>query len=235
MPTCSCAGSRTSSPASAATPRSSSRWRRRSKGSASTGSRRWLTAATTLSPAQGDLASYLLHASFDDRPLTDTEILDMLTVLVLAGLDTTRAELGYMFRHLATHPEHRQALIDDPQLIPSAVEEVLRYYTIIFGDGRKVTRDLEFHGVQLKRGDMVYGLVSAANRDPARLRAGGRVHPRPQAQQPHGLRERAAPLPRPAPRAARDADRGRGVAARDPRLPDRRRLRSSCWSAEAAR
>ena len=101
----------------------------------------------------------------------------MLTVLVLAGLDTTRAELGYMFRHLATHPEHRRALIDDPQLIPSAVEEVLRYYTIIFGDGRKVTRDLEFHGVQLKRGDMVYGLVSAANRDPQRVRAGARVHP----------------------------------------------------------
>ena len=58
-------------------------------------------------PREGDLASYLMHASFDDRPLTDTEILDMLTVLVLAGLDTTRAELGYMFRHLATHPEHR--------------------------------------------------------------------------------------------------------------------------------
>ena len=72
-----------------------------------------------------------------------------------------------MFRHLATHPEHRRALIEDPELIPSAVEEVLRYYTIIFGDGRKVTRDLEFHGVQLKRGEMVYGLVSAANRDPA--------------------------------------------------------------------
>ena len=117
-------------------------------------------------PRDGDLASYLLHATFDDRPLTENEILDMLTVLVLAGLDTTRAELGYMFRHLATHPDHRRALIDDPEIIPSAVEEVLRYYTIIFGDGRKVTRDLEFHGVQLKRGDMVYGLVSAANRDP---------------------------------------------------------------------
>jgi cytochrome P450 len=117
-------------------------------------------------PRDGDLASYLLHATFDDRPLTENEILDMLTVLVLAGLDTTRAELGYLFRHLATHPDHRRALIDDPEIIPSAVEEVLRYYTIIFGDGRKVTRDIEFHGVQLKRGDMVYGLVSAANRDP---------------------------------------------------------------------
>lgn len=117
-------------------------------------------------PREGDLASHLLHATFDDRPLTDAEMLDMLTVLVLAGLDTTRAELGYMFRHLAEHPEHRRMLIERPELIPGAVEEVLRYYTIIFGDGRKVTRDLEFHGVQLKQGDMVYGLVSGANRDP---------------------------------------------------------------------
>jgi cytochrome P450 len=118
-------------------------------------------------PRPGDLASHLLHASYgDERPLNDTEILDMLTVLVLAGLDTTRAELGYMWRHLATHPQHRRALIDNPELVPSAVEEVLRYYTIVFGDGRKVTRDTEFHGVQLKKGDMVYGLVSGANRDP---------------------------------------------------------------------
>ena len=117
-------------------------------------------------PRDGDLASYLMHATFDDRPLTDTEILDMLTVLVLAGLDTTRGELGYMFRHLATHTGHRLALIEDPEIIPSAVEEVLRFYTIVFGDGRKVTRDIEFHGVELKRGDMVYGLVSGANRDP---------------------------------------------------------------------
>jgi cytochrome P450 len=119
-----------------------------------------------LAPRPGDLASHLMHATFDERPLTDTEVLDMLTVLVLAGLDTTRGELGYMFRHLATHPEHRRALIESPELIPSAVEEVLRYYTIVFGDGRKVTRDVEFHGVQLHKGDMVYGLVSGANRDP---------------------------------------------------------------------
>jgi cytochrome P450 len=117
-------------------------------------------------PREGDLASHLLHARYGERPLTDAEMLDMLTVLVLAGLDTTRAELGYMFRHLATHPEHRRLLVEQPELIPSAVEEVLRYYTIIFGDGRKVTRDVEFHGASLKKGDMVYGLVSGANRDP---------------------------------------------------------------------
>ena len=117
-------------------------------------------------PRAGDLASHLLHATFDDRALTDPELLDMLTVLVLAGLDTTRATLGYIFWHLATHPEHRRRLVAEPELIPLAIEEALRYYPIVFGDGRKVTRDAEFHGVQLKQGDMVYALVSGANRDP---------------------------------------------------------------------
>jgi cytochrome P450 len=115
---------------------------------------------------EGDLFSYLLNARFDDQPIDDEVLLDMCTVLTLAGLDTTRAELGYMFHHLALHPEHRRMLIDSPELVPLAVEETLRYYTIIFGDGRKVTRDVEFHGVQLTKGDMVYGLVSGANRDP---------------------------------------------------------------------
>jgi len=118
-------------------------------------------------PRPGDLCSHLLFAKYnDERPLTEEETLDMLVVLVLAGLDTTRGELGYMFHHLANHPGDRRRLIEEPEIIPYAVEETLRYYTIVFGDGRKVGRDVEFHGVQLKRGDMVYGLVSAANRDP---------------------------------------------------------------------
>jgi cytochrome P450 len=117
-------------------------------------------------PREGDLASHLLHATIDSRPLSDTELLDMLTVLVLAGLDTTRGQLGYLFRHLATHPDDRRRLAEEPRLVPSAVEESLRLYTIIFGDGRKVTQDTEFHGCPLRRGDMVMGLVSGANRDP---------------------------------------------------------------------
>ena len=88
-------------------------------------------------------------------------------MLVLAGLDTTRGQLGYLFRHLAENPEDRHRLIAEPELIPSAVEESLRLYTIIFGDGRKVAQDTEFHGCPLRKGDMVYGLVSGANRDPA--------------------------------------------------------------------
>ena len=113
-----------------------------------------------------------------------------------------------MFHHLALHPEHRQRLIDDPELIPLAVEETLRYYTIIFGDGRKVTRDIEFHGVQLKQGDMVYGLVSGANRDPRHWEHADEFVIDRKTQQPLRVRQRPAPLPRDAPGAARDGDRG---------------------------
>jgi cytochrome P450 len=124
-------------------------------------------------PREGDLPSHLMRAMFGDRPLTDAEILDMLQVLTLAGLDTTRATLGYMFLHLASHPDDRRKLVEEPDLIPLAVEECLRYYTIIFGDGRKVTRDVEFHGCQLKNGDMVYALVAGANRDPREYEQAG--------------------------------------------------------------
>jgi cytochrome P450 len=125
------------------------------------------------SPRDGDLVSHLLRASFDDRPLTDGEILDMLEVLVLAGLDTTRGSMGYIWRHLADHPEHRRRLIAEPELVPYFVEEALRFYPIIFGNSRKVLQDAEFHGVQLKKGDMVYGLVGGANRDPRHFEAAG--------------------------------------------------------------
>ena len=123
-------------------------------------------------PRDNDFVSLLLHSTIDDEPLGDDLILDILTVLVLAGLDTTRGQLGYLFRHLADNPDDRHRLIAEPELIPSAVEESLRLYTIIFGDGRKVAQDTEFHGCPLSKGDMVYGLVSGANRDP-------RVYDRP--------------------------------------------------------
>jgi cytochrome P450 len=123
-------------------------------------------------PRENDFVSLLVHSTVDGEPLGDALILDILTVLVLAGLDTTRGQLGYLFRHLAENPEDRHRLVAEPELIPSAVEESLRLYTIIFGDGRKVAQDTDFHGCPLSKGDMVYGLVSGANRDP-------RVYDRP--------------------------------------------------------
>ena len=99
---------------------------------------------------------------------SETVLLDMCTVLVLAGLDTTRGQLGYLFQHLAENPDDRRRIIEDPSLIPGCVEESLRVHSIIFADSRKATRDADFHGCPVKKGDMVMGLVAAANRDPRR-------------------------------------------------------------------
>ena len=113
-----------------------------------------------------DLVSHLLASTVDGEPLTDTVLLDMCTVLVLAGLDTTRGQLGYLWQYLAEHPDVRQQIIDDPSLMPSCIEESLRMHSIIIADARKATHDFDFYGCPVKQGDMVMGLVSAANTDP---------------------------------------------------------------------
>ena len=118
-------------------------------------------------PREGDFASYLMHQTWgDERPLTEQELVDLLLLAVIGGLDTTKSELSFFFRHLAENPGDRRRLVEEPEVIPLAVEEALRFYTMTFGDGRKVTRDIHFHGVELKEGDMVWAMVATANRDP---------------------------------------------------------------------
>jgi cytochrome P450 len=113
-----------------------------------------------------DFVTYLLGATVFDRPLSEQEILDICFVLVLAGLDTTRGQSGYLFHHLATHDDDRRRVAADPSLAKNAVEETLRLYTIIIGDGRKIAQDCDFHGVPVKRGQMAWLSVAGANRDP---------------------------------------------------------------------
>ncbi|WP_007510140.1 cytochrome P450 [Pseudofrankia saprophytica] len=120
---------------------------------------------------EGDFVSYLMTARFGDRPLRDDEILQMCVVLVLAGLDTVKSQLSYAFHHLATTPAHRHRISIDPSVLPSAVEEFLRAFPII-QDGRKLTRDVDFHGCPMKKGDMVQLTLGSAMRDP-------RVFPNP--------------------------------------------------------
>jgi len=113
-----------------------------------------------------DFVSYLMKATVFDRPLSEDELLDICFVLVLAGLDTTRGQLGYLFAHLATHDDDRRRVVEDPTLMPSAVEETLRLYSIIIGDGRKLAQDVDFHGCPMKKGHMVWLSAVGANRDP---------------------------------------------------------------------
>jgi cytochrome P450 len=114
---------------------------------------------------EGDFFTMLLNSQVGDRPITDEEFVNIADVLLLAGLDTVKSQLGYMFFHLSGHPEHRHRIIAEPSVIPGAVEEYVRAYSIVM-DGRKVKQDTDFHGCPMKKGDMVMLSIPSASRDP---------------------------------------------------------------------
>ena len=98
--------------------------------------------------------------------ISEDDVLTLTFTIMIAGLDTTRSALGYIFHHLATHPDDRQWLLDDLTRIPQAVEEFVRLYTLVIQDGRFVTQDIDFHGCPMKQGDIVWLGLASANRDP---------------------------------------------------------------------
>jgi cytochrome P450 len=112
-----------------------------------------------------DFLSEVLAASIQGRAITDDEVLNIYNQLVLAGLDTVKSALGYSIWHLARHPADRARLSTEPGLAAPAVEEFLRAFPLVM-DGRKVVRDLDFHGVRMKKGEMVMVCLPAGMRDP---------------------------------------------------------------------
>jgi cytochrome P450 len=116
--------------------------------------------------AAEDLVSRLVEAQIDGEPIAQGDILTICLTLMLAGLDTTRSALGFAYAHLARHPEDRQVIIDDPGLIPAAVEEFLRLYPLVFQVGREVQEDQRFDDLELHRGDVMWLGVGQANHDP---------------------------------------------------------------------
>jgi cytochrome P450 len=111
-----------------------------------------------------DLLSHLMTQTVDDRPITDLELRNYSITLYLGGLDTVAMQLGHMFAFLARNHGHRQQILDDPSIIPSASEELLRYFPILT-PGRYVEQDIEFHGCPMKKGDRVLVSTVAAGRD----------------------------------------------------------------------
>jgi len=116
-----------------------------------------------------DLITRLLEARLEGEPIPDKDILTICTSNLLAGLDTTRSALGYIFQHLATHPEDRGRLVSDPTLYPRFIEESVRLYSLIMEDGRQAVKDTEFHGVPIKKGDILWLGIASANRDPRKF------------------------------------------------------------------
>lgn len=112
-----------------------------------------------------DLISELLHTEVDGAPIPIEHILGTAALTLLAGVDTTWSAIGSALHHLATHPADRQRLIDDPEIMPFAIEELLRAYSPVTM-AREVTMDIEYGGCPMKAGDNVLLPFPAANRDP---------------------------------------------------------------------
>jgi cytochrome P450 len=113
-----------------------------------------------------DLLSYLNRAQIDGEPLSRKHRIGAGFLVLIAGADTTWSAIGSSLWHLATRPGDRQRLLDEPELLDTAIEEFLRYYAPVTV-GRLAREDVEAHGRRVPAGDRVILPFAAANRDPA--------------------------------------------------------------------
>jgi cytochrome P450 len=117
-----------------------------------------------------DLMTELMNIQFTDdagttRRLNRDELLSFLIMIASAGVDTTNMLIGWMGKRLSDYPDQRQILVDDPTVIPNAVEELLRFESPSYHVARVASKDTEFHGQVVPEGSCVLGLQGAANRD----------------------------------------------------------------------
>ncbi len=118
-----------------------------------------------------------LEGELDDEPGADQEaedvefepllppVLGTMALLLVAGIDTTWSAIGASIWHLAGHPEDRQRLVDEPEILPTAMEELLRAYAPVTM-ARLVNEDMEWNGCPMKKDDWMILPFPAANRDP---------------------------------------------------------------------
>ncbi|MCH8052140.1 MAG: cytochrome P450 [Chloroflexi bacterium] len=117
-----------------------------------------------------DLISYLLQAKAEGAPdpIPEPHVLGTCFLLLVAGIDTTWSSIGSAMWHLAQNPDDCKRLIDEPELITPAVEELLRAYSPVTM-AREVTRDAEYNGCPMKENDKILMNFPAANRDPKKF------------------------------------------------------------------
>ncbi len=112
-----------------------------------------------------DLLSELLATEVEGEPVEDGIVLGVAALVLIAGVDTTWSAIGSSLWHLATHPDDRRLLVEEPGTMPLAVEELLRAYAPVTM-ARVVTTDIDYGGCPMKAGDKVLMSFPAANRDP---------------------------------------------------------------------
>jgi cytochrome P450 len=115
-----------------------------------------------------DLTSVLVHAEVDGERLEEHEIVMGFFLLMAAGNDSTKATYCAAMRALMEHPDQKQVLLDDPSLVPSAVEESLRMFPAFAHFRRTATRDTELNGAEIHAGDKVVMWYVSSNRDETR-------------------------------------------------------------------
>jgi cytochrome P450 len=113
-----------------------------------------------------DLLSFLVQAEVDGEPIDDTIVVGMAMLTMIAGIDTTWSAIGSSLWHLATHDDDRRRLVAEPDLMATAVEELLRAYSPVTM-ARVVRVDTEFNGCPMRAGDKILMNYPAANRDPS--------------------------------------------------------------------
>ncbi|WP_208029293.1 cytochrome P450 [Rhabdothermincola sediminis] len=112
-----------------------------------------------------DIISQLVHASLEDEPVRIEAVLGYAFVMVAGGNDTTTGMLGGSAELLTQRRDQRQVLLDRPELIPDAVEELLRLTSPVQGLSRTTTREVERYGQTIPAGSKVHLLYASANRD----------------------------------------------------------------------
>ena len=113
-----------------------------------------------------DLTGYLLGVELFDEKLPKELVGGFILLLLVAGIDTTWSAIGSSLWHLATHANDRKRLVNEPELMPTAIEEFLRAYAPVTM-ARLVAKDHDFHGCPMKKDEWVLLPFPAANLDPA--------------------------------------------------------------------
>ncbi len=116
-----------------------------------------------------DLVSFLTNARHPKGELfSDSQVLGALRLLLVAGIDTTWSAIGSSLWHLASHPDDRERLVREPELIGTAIEEFLRVYAPVTM-AREIVEDTELGGCPMRKAEMVMVSFPAANRDPEKF------------------------------------------------------------------
>jgi cytochrome P450 len=101
-----------------------------------------------------DLISQILKVKIGDRPIGPQEVLSECALVLFGGLDTVAGTMAFFARYLATHPDHLRELVEDPTLIPKAVDELIRRHPLPT-IARQLTEDVTLGGITMKKGDYV--------------------------------------------------------------------------------